>query len=427
MRTSTSSLLVIAGLLVASTVAQPADRQQQHLGVASCATSVCHGKLRPAPHRDVALNEYRTWIHDDPHSRAYRTLQTPRSKRMAQLLGIPDAATAKVCLDCHADNVPQEQRGPKFRLDDGVGCEACHGGSGLWIETHAATSSEHADNLARGMYPLEQPLSRASLCLSCHLGTRDRVATHRIYAAGHPRLTFELESFTMRQPPHFIVDGDYEQRKGKASRTELWLAGQLESTRAMLDLLRAPAFKSEAGFPEPAFYDCSSCHHSMQRYQWNAQRFNGGLQPGALRLQMPNLLVLQTIAATLAPDRGAELAQLSEQLVRAGAHDVAAVADVASRLSKGLTKHQALLHHSLSRAQATRLRIDLVELAASDKVADYSTAEQVYFGLESLSYSLDDFSSKQAVLDVIYEAIDDSPDFSPQQFARASRVARRGF
>jgi hypothetical protein len=61
------------------------------------------------------------------------------------------------------------------------------------------------------MYPTEQPEVRAKLCLSCHFGTEDKFATHRIMGAGHPRISFELDTFTEIQPAHFRVDEDYKE------------------------------------------------------------------------------------------------------------------------------------------------------------------------------------------------------------------------
>ena len=130
--------------------AHSAEPDYKHLGVASCATSVCHGKLSPAPGKHVALNEYQTWTREDRHAQAYRTLELAESKRIAANLGLPSASTAKICLDCHADNIPSEKRGPKFQVSDGVGCEACHGGSEKWIETHAAESATQTSGEAGG-------------------------------------------------------------------------------------------------------------------------------------------------------------------------------------------------------------------------------------------------------------------------------------
>src|ERR1700722_8732552 len=87
-------------LWLASGTAFAADK---HLGVASCATSVCHGKQTAQAGRDVALNEYVIWLEQDRHSQAYRALDNTRSRSIAANLGLPSASTAKICLDCHAD------------------------------------------------------------------------------------------------------------------------------------------------------------------------------------------------------------------------------------------------------------------------------------------------------------------------------------
>ena len=53
----------------------------------------------------------------------------------------------------------------------------------------------HAGNVARGLYPTSDPVAQARLCLSCHFGNRDKFVTHRMMGAGHPRMSFELETF----------------------------------------------------------------------------------------------------------------------------------------------------------------------------------------------------------------------------------------
>ena len=64
---------------------EPGIADYKHMGVASCATSVCHGKLAPQSDKDVALNEYRIWQQDDRHAQAFRTLELAESKRIAKL------------------------------------------------------------------------------------------------------------------------------------------------------------------------------------------------------------------------------------------------------------------------------------------------------------------------------------------------------
>ena len=338
---------------------------------------------------------------------------------------MPSATTAKICLDCHADNVPSDKRGPKFQLSDGVGCEACHGGSEKWIESHAAESATHKDNVARGMYPTEQPLKRAQVCLGCHLGTKDQFATHAIMGAGHPRLSFELEAYTTNQPAHYVVDADYDQRKGKIEGMNLWLTGQIETARRMLTLLQTDMFHSGGMFPELAFYDCHSCHHPMDKIRWNAQRAGAGIKPGTVRLQTQNLIVLQAVTETFEPAALTELVGLTNALIRAGQRDRATVTAAAKALLDWVEKRDALTRRQFSAADVTAMRKTLVKYGATDKAGDYAAAEQIVLGLESLSYSLGDRDKKKAALDALYNAVKNDTTFSPQQFASAAANAQR--
>lgn len=399
----------------------------KHLGVASCATSVCHGKLAPQPGKNVGLNEYRIWTQEDRHSQAYRTLELPESKRIAANLGLASAATAKICLDCHTDNIPADKRGPKFQLSDGIGCEACHGGSEKWLESHAAESATHKDSVSRGMYPTEQPHQRAQLCLSCHLGTKDRLATHTIMGAGHPRLSFEMEAYTANQPAHYTVDADYVQRKGRIDGMNLWLTGQIESARRTLALLQTGMFHPGGMFPELAFYDCHGCHHPMDKIRWNTQRAGAGVKPGTLRLQSQNFIVLQAVTESLEPAALSELTGLTNGLIRAGQRDPASVATAAKALNDWIARREALSRRQFSRAEVAGVRKMLINYAAADKTGDYAAAEQVVLGVESLSYSLGDRDSKKAALDSLYNAVKNDTNFSPQQFAAAAKNAQRQF
>jgi hypothetical protein len=409
---------------------EPGIADYKHMGVASCSTSVCHGKLAPQTDKDVALNEYRIWQQEDRHAQAYRTLELPESKRIAANLGLPNATAAKICLDCHADNVPADKRGVKFQIGDGVGCEGCHGGSEKWLESHAAEAATHKDNVARGMYPTEQPLKRVQVCLGCHLGTKDQFATHAIMGAGHPRLSFELEAYTTNQPAHFVVDADYAQRKGKIEGMNLWVTGQLETTRRFLSLLQTNMFSTNAGgamFPELAFYDCHSCHHPMDKIRWNMARAGTGIKPGTVRLQTQNLIVLQALVETFEPGAKEQLAGLTNALIRAGQRDRAAVNEAAKTLLNWLAPRDALTRKQYSSADVIKMRKTLARYATSEWAGDYAAAEQIVLGLESLSYTLGDRDEKKTALDGLYNAVKNENTFSPQQFATAAANAQKSF
>ncbi|MDG1000804.1 MAG: multiheme c-type cytochrome, partial [Pseudomonadales bacterium] len=212
----------------------PQYAPQDHLGVATCASGVCHGSVRAREATAVSQNEYVIWSRRDRHRAAYNTLLTDQSKSIAKNLGLKNAHEADMCLDCHADNVAVENRGERFQISDGVGCEACHGGSETYISTHVDDAATHASNIEDGLYPSDDPRARAKLCLSCHLGTSEKMASHNIMGAGHPRISFELDTFNWLQPAHYNLDEDYRAEKWAGSSLELWTIGQVEAARQTL-------------------------------------------------------------------------------------------------------------------------------------------------------------------------------------------------
>lgn len=399
----------------------------KHMGVASCASSVCHGKISAQKDRNVALNEYTIWSRDDRHSQAFNRLKSPLALQIGAKLDIANPSNAKICIDCHADAAGTTQAGPKFKLTDGVGCEACHGGAEKWIESHAQPNATHRDNIARGMYPTELPLQRATLCLSCHLGTRDRFATHEIMGAGHPRLSFELETFTANQPAHYVVDADYVTRKGKIDGMNLWVTGQIESAERFLKLLQSNLLMPSGMIPELAFYDCFGCHHSTDSNRWSRLRAGPGIKPGTLRLQKQNLLMLQAVAEAVGPEGLTELVAGTDNLIRAGQTDPASLRSAAQRLLDRLHSDESWSTRAYSPADIAKVRKILVRMAAEDKASDFAAAEQIMLGLDSLSHSLDDYDKRRSALDALYDKVKSGANFNPSQFADAARRVQGQF
>jgi hypothetical protein len=415
-------LALLLGLAAGNALAQPLPEEGRdiHEGVASCATSVCHGKVSADPASNVWLNEYRIWLRQDYHSRAYRTLQTAQSQAIAAKLGLPSAQGAKICLDCHADNVPAEARGRRFQISDGVGCEACHGGSGRWLESHAEATTSHADNLAKGMYPTEEPMARARLCLSCHLGTKDKFATHEIMGAGHPRLAFELETFTVNQPAHYEVDDDYRERKPYISSVNMWLAGLAVTGMHTLELLQEEWFTRASLVPELSFFQCHACHHPMDDLRWSSEPDR--LPPGAVRLNDASLVVLLAVLETLSPDDVSGLRgdlntlhqasqQSRERVVSAARALHARLEPLVDRLSKG----------SYGPEQQRQLRRELLAQSSAERFRHFTAAEQAFLAVETLSLSLGDAERLKPRLDALYGSVEDENRFVPQQFAVLAR------
>jgi hypothetical protein len=416
-----SGALPCARALAADTPAAGAG-QYKHLGVASCATSVCHGKQTEQTGQDVALNEYRVWLEQDRHSQSYRALDNARSRQIAANLGLPSASTAKICLDCHADNVPAAQRGPKFQLSDGVQCEACHGGSEKWIETHSQKTVTHAANVANGLNPTEQPLRRAQVCLSCHEGTADQFTTHRIMGAGHPRLAFELDTYSYNQPAHYKPDTpSYLKRKGRIPETDLWITGQLETAQRYLTLLQSPLLTPGGLTPELSMYDCFACHHSIDKPRWSHARAGNGIPPGTLRLQRQYFLILQVITETLDPKLAPELIADTDTLMQAGQVDAGKIRAAARTLQDWVRSRDEWARRSFSANDTGALRKALLRFAGDDHASDFQTAEQVVLGVESLSYSLGDHDRRKSAIDALYNGVASAAKYDPTQFAQIAR------
>src|SRR4051812_19830470 len=194
-------IAAIAGLLpVGAAHAAAALPQYSHdktLGVGSCASSLCHGAVETWKDSSVMQNEYITWSRSDKHARSYSVLLNERSKEIAKKLNLPQPAhKSDLCLDCHTHNPKPAQRGENFQLTDGISCEACHGPADRWVKSHVEPDATHQNNLSRGMYATNDDVLRARLCLSCHIGNQEKFVTHKIMAAGHPRMSFELDTFT---------------------------------------------------------------------------------------------------------------------------------------------------------------------------------------------------------------------------------------
>jgi len=395
----------------------------KHLGVATCATGVCHGKLVAQKDVDVALNEYRIWSADDRHARAYSALAGARSKAIADKLGLASAQTAKICLDCHSDNVPADKRGAKFQISDGIACEACHGGAERWIESHSDASTTHADNIAKGLYPTENPERRAALCLDCHMGDADRLATHMIMGAGHPRLSFEVGAYTVNLPEHFTVDADYVRRKGAVDEFRIWLAGQLIGARRLLALDASPWFdKSGAITPELSLYDCQGCHHAMDDLRWSPKRA-GGLKPGTLRLNDDHLSVLISVTGVLEPGERDALARMAGALLRAGQQNANAVREASRALTAWIdARKSAWLDRAYEHATVAAVRKAIVKDAAEGELADYGAAEQVYLAVDGLSQAIGDGERLHAKVDALWKTVETDRAYRPDQFAGAAHA-----
>jgi hypothetical protein len=357
------------------------------LGVATCAGSTCHASTQPLGNSTIRQDEYFIWLRRDPHARAWHTLESDASRRIAGNLGLGDPREARVCLDCHVHNVPVARRGERFLLKDGIGCEACHGPAERWIGPHV-NGLDGDERVALGMTPTWDPEQRAVLCLSCHQGDAQRPITHAIMGAGHPPLLFELDTFMATMPAHHRIDAGYAARKGDQDSARDWAIGQVKAAELFLEAVASERLR-DGVFPELAFFDCNACHNSLHDVRWAPGRIPG-LPPGAVRLADAHLVMVHLWLGGV----NAELARRWEG--RSAALHAATRRDLRSVQSEAATLLQILRSEVRPLVLATRLdaadkRALISRLArhgAGPRSTDYAAAEQTVMAVGVISNSL---------------------------------------
>jgi len=282
------------------------------------------------------------------------------------------------------------------------------------------------------LYPAERPIERARLCLSCHFGNEDRFVSHRMLGAGHPRFSFEIETFAALAPRHFTVDADYKARKGDANGAKAWAIGQALAVSETMKILRSPARARDGLFPELGVFDCYACHHPMSQVKWTPDTpFGRSLGPGSARLNESNLVMLRALLRQVEPALAEGVAKGVTDLRRA----IAGNGDLheASRNLEALAETAAarIADAPLHDRTLVALAVDLIDDAIGGGVADYGAAEQSLMGLGSL---LDYMRVRRLVqngpelqrsLDALRETLRDPEQYRPAEFATLLPPLRR--
>ncbi len=384
----TTALLVSFACPAASQPPLPQNDGKKHLGPSSCSGPVCHSAKQELA--NIYGDEWLVWREDDRHSKAYEVLKNSESKRIAKNLGYEQPAwEVGICLDCHADHVSKDMRGPRFKLSTGVGCESCHGGSQDWASKHDNVRP-HSENLADGMYPADEPVARAALCTSCHYGNKDKFVTHRIMGAGHPRMSFELQVFSNIQPAHFVVDDDYLARGKKAEEgMKVWAIGQVMSVRASIDALLDPKRNRDGAWPELVLFDCHACHHAMSEKRWRSRASTGTLGPGVPRLNDSSFLMVRYAFTAVDADGAKDFARDLNEL-----HSAVSESEVRKRaVATGMRDRLDALIPKLDTwevdAQAVRSVLKaLLRDGTRGEFLDYAGAEQASLASQALFENL---------------------------------------
>ena len=402
--------LMLFALAVAAIVAAPPARSQgegggRYTGVASCAGSTCHGRME-GDGTVVRQDELMRWQEPSTpggaHSRAWAVLNNSRSQFIAKNLGIGDPSRAPMCLGCHAT---AGTAGNAVPVDDGVGCESCHGPAGGWLASHysgvgtnanpdAEMRDKHLSNLRAGLKKLEDPVVRAGVCVDCHFGSAadGQFVTHRIMAAGHPRISFELDLFSSLQA-HHQEDADYGWRKfgsggARTDHVQMWAVGQATAIERSLALFQSRR-GTEGMFPEFYFLDCHSCHRRIfdqaKPVRTGVDNPGRNLPEGMPPYNDENLIMLAAAARMASPALADQLAVRTAAFHKAMATDRQSAVQAAAQLSQTVAALKAAFaSRSFSGADAFAMVDAIAAKPIGDRFTDYSGSQQAVMGVDTL-------------------------------------------
>ena len=247
-------------------------------------------------------------------------------------------------------------------------------------------------------------------------------------AAGHPRLAFELDTFTERwrtagRQPHYRVDDDYRARKADFSHAYTWATGVLDDARQRLGLVRDPAFAASGLFPELGLYDCHACHRTMKTVQWRALPRHGGSGPGVPFLNDSSFVMALSIAAGTAADLRAPLEAALSRLHVAASGGIEELRAAAAELDRQLAAVQARISDDGLRRGSRAVLDALLASAAAGNFLDYVSAEQAFMAVQMFAIELGD-RRLEAALDDLARSLEDDERYRPAQFARLLNQGR---
>lgn len=357
-------------VIAASVVLAPVIRAQQNAAAADAnrkpleplyanqeACQRCHFVDQPntgvpSSSRDfVETTQAAVWEKQDKHRQAFRLLVVDGNRELVlRLLGfdlreyvengsllldkLQDKQRDRLrqCLRCHAA-WPQNADVPPIDVQFGVSCQGCHGPGRHWFQPHQEPQwrvVSAAEKARLHMADLRNPIERARLCTSCHVGDvqQDRLVTHEMYVLGHPPLpSIEPESYASQMPPHWRTlseklapgkkpfaywesqptdalkwvkgytyissseikagyrqanyEGEHDPSSDLSHTRNVIVGGMvlLQSSATLLANLAQQHQASDRVWPEFAMYDCSACHHDLRGGPWVTGRPFRPIQP----------------------------------------------------------------------------------------------------------------------------------------------------
>lgn len=130
------------------------NAQNQFIGANSC--GMCHKKADQG-------EQLKIW-EESAHAKAFETLKSEEATKIAGGNAFED----ENCLKCHATayNADAKLLGKKFKVEDGVQCETCHGAGSEYKSKK--TMQDHAKSVAAGMTEYADEAAIELQCRTCH-------------------------------------------------------------------------------------------------------------------------------------------------------------------------------------------------------------------------------------------------------------------
>jgi hypothetical protein len=236
--------------------------------------------------------------------------------------------------------------------------------------------------------------------------------------AGHPRLSFELDTFQALQPAHHQVDNDYAARKPTYSRIAVWAYGQLEAARMQVQLVQQRFSRDGSTFPELALFNCHSCHESSMRHlDWTRGLTTIGNPPGSVPLNDGHLRMSLVIARQVDANSARDILSLTQALQEASGESRDRVSQTSGRLEAVLRQLESTVaERRWSAAQEGDVLAGILDLGARREYRDYISAEQAVMATELIMIDLGSAERHRSKLDALFRLVENDEAYRSDQF-----------
>ncbi len=151
---------LIAVILFVAFSSSSSFAQHKYVGAKKC--GMCHKSNKRGA-------QYKIWS-KSAHAKAFKTLQTKKADDIAKKLGFKTKASeTPKCLKCHvtAYGVDKHLLGRRFKPENGVQCESCHGAGSAYAKM--SIMKNRAKSVSKGLILYNNDKSKIkAMCVTCH-------------------------------------------------------------------------------------------------------------------------------------------------------------------------------------------------------------------------------------------------------------------